>query len=49
MYVHTYKPRGRACHDPRGLLYAKFVKVHKVIIRAKYHSSRPFEFNHKDF
>ena len=33
-YVQTHKYWGRAFHDPRGILCAKFEEVHKVMLRA---------------
>ena len=37
------------CNDPKGILCAKFVEVHKLMLHLKYRSSRSLGFKHKDF
>ena len=48
-YVQMSKIQGSACNTPRDIFCAKFVKVHKVMLNAKYHSAMPFGFKHNDF
>ena len=43
------KYQDRPCNETTGFLCAKFVDVHKVMVHAKFQSSKPFEFKHKDF
>ena len=43
------KSKDMPCNETRGIMCAKFVDVHKVMVYAKFQSSKPFGFKHKDF
>ena len=42
------KSQDRPCYEARDILCAKFIDVHKVMVHAKFQSSKPFGFKHKD-
>ena len=41
------KSQDRPCNETRGILCAKCVDVHKVMVHAKFRSSMPFEFKQR--
>ena len=48
-YIQMSKSQDRPCNQNRDILCAKFVHIHKVMVNAKFQSSKPFGFKHKDF
>ena len=43
-YVKMSKSQDRTCNETRGILCAKLVDVHKMMVHAKFQSSKPFGF-----
>ena len=48
-YVQNCDPRSGACFDPRGLICANLVEVHKEILYTKYQSSTTSSFREQEF
>ena len=49
MYKCLGTRTGPVMRPGASFLYAKFVDVHKVMVHAKFQSSKPFGFKYKDF
>ena len=49
MYKCLSTRAGHVMRPGASFLCAKFVDVQKVMVRAKFHSSKPFGFKDKDF